>query len=60
MSLENEVQRSIEDALLDLRIVAKFDVDNDLEITLKYREDCISSTYVDLSEVFLKRFTADD
>ena len=54
MSLENEIKQAINNALDELNIVAKFDSDNDLEITLMRGKEEISQTYVELNAVFLQ------
>ncbi len=54
MSLESEIKQAIDNALGELNVVAKFDSDNDLEITLLHGKTEISQTYIELDSVFLK------
>ena len=53
MNIEDEIRKAINNALGELNIVADFDEDKDLEITLFQGTEEISKTYIDLSDVFL-------
>ncbi len=54
MSVEEEIQKAIKNALDELNIVARLDEDNDIEITLFSGSEEVSQTYVELDQVFLK------
>jgi len=52
--LEEQIQKEIENAISNIVIQIKWDSTNDLEVSLVYNDQEISSDYIDLDEVYAR------
>lgn len=55
MSIEKELQDTVEYMLTNLHVELNFDKDNDLEVKLHYKDQVISSSFVELDTIFVKK-----